>query len=278
LVPTDRQLRGEGTGASSSRIGLLLTCAVAAHPAIQSKEQSAVARLDQYRSGIASWRFFDPVGPIVVCEGSGFAEDRFRAAVDRGGESPRFEYLSFATSDASAARGKGCAELELIANALSAGDALSGVDVVLKATGRLAVLNGETLVRRLLDREPLPSVLVNLHNRLSYADSRVFVFSRPFFFDYLYPLREEIDEAAGDGAVWLEHVLARATLRHAADSGTWDLLPVAPRVRGVSGTTGERYRDSPPAQLARAARRWIKAKALGKAPNEPQRVGRPGGG
>jgi hypothetical protein len=269
LEPTDIHLNGDGS--ADRPVGLLLTCAVAPHRAIWSKQQSPLIRLDQYKAGVASWRFFDKIGPIVVCEASGYPEDQFRAAVDPSGDGPDFEYLSFTTSDESAAQGKGCAELELISNALTHSRELLRVGLIVKATGRYAILNGETFVRHLLKRESPPQALINLHSRLTYADSRVFVFTRAFFFDYLYPLRYEINDggvAAAEGAVWLEHVLARAALRHIADSGTWDLLPTPPRLRGVSGATGHRYADSAPAHFARVTRHWIKAKSLGNAPGE----------
>ena len=106
---------------------------------------------------------------------------------------------------------------------------------------------------------------------LLFGGDRNGLFTRAFFLDYLYPLRYEINEggvAAAEGAVWLEHVLARAALRHIADCGTWDLLPTPPRLRGVSGATRHRYADSAPAHLARVTRHWIKAKSLGYAPGE----------
>jgi hypothetical protein len=246
-------------------IGLLVTSAVVPHPSLTSQQRSVSARLAEYKAGLESWAFYETLGPIVVCEGSNFPEARFRAAVSANLGRPRFEYLSYPTLGA-AARGKGRAEIELMAKALDDSRSLAGVDMFLKVTGRYVIRNGESLVRRMLDQPTLPDVQVNLHNRLAYADSRVFLFSRAFFHENVYTRREEISDA---DETWFEHVLARATLANAAAGGDWDLLPLPLWVRGVAGTTGKRYRQTA-AHYARARTlHWIKGRAFGTRVRRP---------
>jgi hypothetical protein len=249
------------------RIGLLITCAVGVHSDIAAIDRSPGERIAALRRGLAGWRFFERLGPVVVCEGSGFPEVRFRAEVAAPAAS--FEYLSTATMEASAQLGKGAAELDLVAHALEHSSVLPAVERVLKVTGRYAVLNGESLVDRLLAQESLPGVQVNFHNRLSYADSRVFLFSREFFGRWLLPLKAAIrdrPEWPGDQPVWLEHVLARAALAYIADAGTWDLLPLPLRVCGTSGTTGSPYDDRLATYVRAVAAHWVKSRALGRRP------------
>jgi hypothetical protein len=230
-----------------------------------SKHRSVAARLADYRAGLESWAFYENVGPIVVCEGSNFPEEQFRNAVAPTRRRLSFEYVSRPTA-AGAARGKGRAEVELMATALSESQSLVGVDRFLKVTGRLVIRNGEALVKRILDQPTLPAVQVNLHNRLAYADSRVFLFSRTFFYRDLYPRRDQISDA---DETWLEHVLARATLAHAATGGDWDLLPLPLWVRGVAGTTGKEYRDTAVHYARARAKHWIKARALATSVDRP---------
>jgi hypothetical protein len=251
---------------TSTRIGLLVTCAVTPHAATESHERSPTERLAAYRAGFASWRFFERLGPVVVCEGSSYPEARFREEI--GAMAPAsVEYLSTATSDASAQLGKGAAELDLIAYAFEHSQLLYRVDRVLKVTGRYAVLNGEPLARKLLEQEILPGIQVNLHDRLRHADPRVCLFSQEFFSNWLLPRKSAIRDRPvrlDDEPVFLEHVLAQATLEYIAHGGAWDLLPLPLRLRGTSGTTGLPYKEG----LARYATKWathqLKSRALGR--------------
>jgi hypothetical protein len=258
--------RGEAAVSPSGRtIGLLVTGAVVPQASPASQRRSVPARLADYRAGLESWAFYEKLGPIVVCEGSDFPEHQFRAAVSPDGGAPSFEYLSYPAPE-NAAGGKGRAEVVLLARALGESRSLAGVDRFLKATGRYVIRNGESLVRRILAQPALPDVQVNLHNRLTYADSRVFLFSREFFDTSVYPRRDEISDS---DETWLEHVLARATLAHAAAGGDWDLLPLPLWVRGVAGTTGKEYGQTP-AHYARArALHWLKWHAFGTRVDRP---------
>lgn len=254
---------------TSARIGLLVTCAVTPHPAIKSSERSRTERLAAYRAGLASWRFFQRLGPVVVAEGSNCPKASFRAGIGAMAL-PSFEYLSVATSEASACLGKGAAELDLVAHALENSERLQHVDRVLKVTGRYTVLNSEPLVGRLLEQEILPGIQVNLRHHLSYADSRVCLFSREFFSNWLLPRKGAIRDWPSrfdEQPVWLEHVLARATLEYIADGGTWDLLPLPLRLRGTSGTTGHAYSDGLAAYTRERVTHWLRSRALGRRPN-----------
>jgi hypothetical protein len=130
----------------------------------------------------------------------------------------------------------------------------------LKATGRYVIRNSEALVSRIVAQPNLPDVQLNLHNQLSYADSRIFLFSRAYFDRYLYPRRGEIDDA---GATWLEHVLARAALEHIAAGGDWKLLPLPLWVRGVAGTTGKVHRETAIGYGRARVKHWVKLRSLG---------------
>ena len=251
---------------TSGRIGLLVTCAVTPHAAIKSSERTRTERLAAYRAGLASWRFFERLGPVVVCEGSSYPEARFRAEIDAIAPAS-FEYLSTATSEASAQLGKGAAELDLIAHAFEHSRLLQGVDRVLKVTGRYAVLNGEPLARKLLEQETLPGIQVNLHDRLRHADPRVCLFSREFFSNWLLPRKGAIRDwpvRLDDEPVFLEHVLAQATLEYIAHGGAWDLLPLPLRLRGTSGTTGLPYQEGFARYATRCAAHQLKSRALGR--------------
>jgi hypothetical protein len=253
---------------TSARIGLLVTCAVTPHAAIKSSERSRTERLTAYRAGLASWRFFERFGPVVVCEGSSYPEARFRAEVGAIAPAP-FEYLTTATSDASAQLGKGAAELDLMAYAVEHSRLLQRVDRVLKVTGRYAVLNGEPLARKLLEQETLPGIQVNLHDRLRHADPRVCLFSREFFSNWLLPRKGAIRDwprRLDDEPIFLEHVLAQATLEYIAHGGAWDLLPLPLRLRGTSGTTGLPYEEGLARYAIRYAAHQLKSRALGRRP------------
>lgn len=175
-------------------------------------------------------------------------------------EAPSFEYLSFPTTHASARRGKGAAELDLIMRALSDSRSLVDVERVLKVTGRYLFRNSAEVVKRLLAQSRLPQIQVNLYNSLTYADSRLFLFSPAFLRDHLYPLSGAVRD---DQGIWLEHILARATLNHLAAGGSWKLLPMPLWVEGDSGTTGRAYAQSRWSYARARAKHWIKSRALG---------------
>ena len=242
-------------------MALLVTCAVRAHPEIPTSNGNVESRLAEYGRGLASLMFYSRIGPIVVCEGSGFPEQRFRAAV-ASARTPPFEYVSLSTTGESARRGKGLAELDLIAGGLDQSEQLADSDRILKVTGRYEILNGRAIVATLLRGSALPDVQANLYNRLTYADSRFFTFSQEFFRRSLYPKRGDIDDRH---SVWLEHVLARAILSHVASYGSWAPLPYPVRAAGASGTTGAAFHASLARYSLERGKHWLKLRSLGRA-------------
>jgi hypothetical protein len=249
-----------GAEPAASKLGLLLTAAVVPHEALATFDRRPERRAAGYQSGIAAWSFFREIGPVVVGEASGLSELEFRQLTGLEAGANPFEFIPSVTGPEAAKRGKGAAELDLVAHALRQSVNLADATRIVKVTGRYVVRNAESLIGSVAGEGRVPEIAVNLHNHFSYADSRVFVFSRRFFEDYLYPLRARVDDTHG---VWLEHILADATLRAAADGLDWGMLPIAPRLTGVAGTTGASIGDSTAAHTIRRVKHALKVRALG---------------
>jgi hypothetical protein len=189
-------------------------------------------RLEDYRLALESWLSSQAAAKIVVCENSGYdlAPLRRLAAPRTGRE---VEFISFSGNQHGATRGKGYAELGIIAHAMAQSELISNSDVVVKCTGRLIVRNALRVLRSLAASDF--DIMCTLKRNLTFADSRLFAATPAFLRDYLLPRVDTIDENAG---VHFEHALASATAGALADRKCWRPFPIFPRIEGISGSDG----------------------------------------
>jgi hypothetical protein len=218
---------------------LLLTATVDPGACVFTARADPATRLADYRLALGRWIAARTFTRIVWCESSGWPLtdfDDLRAAAARGGID--LELISYQGQDFDMTRGKGYGELGVIGHALAHAPSLAGEEVaIVKVTGRYFVANAAPLLALLADPDP-PGLVCDLRENLTVADSRIFSASRHIMSTYLTPLRSLANDSQ---QVFFEHLLARAA--HAAMGAglTWALMPMVPRILGVSATRGQHH-------------------------------------
>ncbi len=218
-------------------MALLLTATVNPGDMVHTALRDPVVRRQQYLDAIRFWLQQTHL-PIVFVENSGNdLSGDFKDAV----EGNRIQFLTFEGNSGNRQRGKGYGELGCMEYGFAHSPALRGADFVFKVTGRLQIPNFGRFYRHLL-RHPGIRLLIDFKLKLSYADSRLYGFAPPFFFTYLLPYKEAVNDAAG---IYFEHVLAKAALKAIAEEYQFSALPALPRYTGTSGTYNTDYTLSP---------------------------------
>jgi hypothetical protein len=218
---------------------LLLTATVDPGACAFTVRADPATRLADYRLALSRWIAARSFSRIVWCESSGWPladlDDLRTAAAGNGID---LQLISFRGQDFDMTLGKGYGELGIISHALAHAPSLRGGEAPLvKVTGRYFVANPAPLLA-LLGRADAPKMVCDLREDLTVADSRIFAASRDIISTYLIPLRSLANDSK---QVFFEHLLARAA--HAAMGAglSWALMPMVPRILGVSATRGQRH-------------------------------------
>jgi hypothetical protein len=218
---------------------LLLTATVDPGACAFTARADPATRLADYRLALGRWIAARTFTRIVWCESSGWPVsdlDDLRSTATANGIG--LELISYLGQDFDMSLGKGYGELGIIAHALAHAPSLAGSEAqIVKVTGRYFVANAAPLVALLGTADP-PAMVCDLRENLTVADSRIFSASHQVMATYLTPLRSLANDST---QVFFEHLLARAV--HAAMGAglTWALMPMLPRILGVSATSGQHY-------------------------------------
>lgn len=175
--------------------------------------------------------------PIVFVDNSGSDISGALAGCEAG----RLECLSF-DGNRDKQRGKGYGEAEIIRYALDHSVTLRRLPSarIAKITGRLQIVNLNTIYRVHKWLFPSETVFCAINSDLSFPDSRLIIGNSRFFKTFL-PATDAIDDSAG---YYFEHALIDTLRRD--KSIAYSPFFVMPRVQGVSGSTGQVYDGARP--------------------------------
>ncbi len=205
------------------------------------KRSDSKLRLDDYKRALRLWLADPSVSRLVICENSGADLEELRAIVEDSRQYDKtIEILSFVQSSFPGHLGKGYGEMKTLSHMLDNSKVLADSAKFIKVSGRYYVRNIKPLVDYLSNHEDI-DIVCDLSENLSFADSRCFGGSVSFMRQYLCPMQEYINDS---DEVYFEHVLARAVHRAISDGKRWSLLPCAPDIVGVSGTSNIPYKAS----------------------------------
>lgn len=212
---------------------ILLTGSITPNSSSNIKLKDPATRREQYLQAV---KFYIQRTDfkIVFAENSGDLLDSFPYIPDR------IEYISFQSLPTMPDRGIGYKELEIIDFALKHSKFLKETKSIVKITGRLQVLNLNTIAAKFLKLNSNKSNLVYAHPfELKNMDSRCFFFTLDFW-PYL--------KKAGD----------RISLQYNFELSLWDAiaeykeienrnfvpLNIPLRIKGMSGSYGIKYKHS----------------------------------
>jgi hypothetical protein len=236
---------------------VILTATVAVKDASFTLRTDTTTRLNDYKQAYLKWIENPSVKSLVLVENSGFDLEMFQKIADSVPDK-KIELLSFTCPPFDGRLGKGYGESFCLQYASEHSALLKASPYYLKATGRYYLRNAHSLLNFIAEN-PEVDVVCNLTKNLTWADSRAFGGKTKFLEQYLYPLRESIDDSAH---VYLEHVLARAIHMQIGNLGRWELPPELPDIEGVSATIDISYRVNPLRALARRKLYQLKRRLL----------------
>jgi hypothetical protein len=234
-----------------------LTATVAVRDASFTLRTDTTTRLNDYNQAFLKWVQNPYVKSLVLVENSGFDLATFRKIADNFPDK-KIELLSFTCPPFDGRLGKGYGEIYCLQYASQHSKLLSGSPYYLKATGRYYLRNAHSFLR-FIAQNPDVDVVCNLTKNLTWADSRAFGGKTKFLEQYLYPLRESINDSAH---VYLEHILARAIHMQIGNCGRWELPPDLPNIEGISATINISYRVNPFRALVRRQLYKLKRRLL----------------
>ena len=189
-----------------------------------------VRKLD-YLRGLNSWLSRDVKADIVFCENSGADLSEFRDAAQRAGLSNSIRFLSFAGNSGAERFGKGYGEVEMLKHAFETLPELSRYRYIVKVSGRYVYRNPTEIIRRISGCTA--ELLCDVHNYLTYGDTRTVAFRPEIAVRHLLPYQDELDENRG---VIIEHLMAQCIHRTLISGGKWAPLPCTPVCDGMSGS------------------------------------------
>lgn len=151
----------------------------------------------------------------------------------------RLEFLIFSGNDYDKKLGKGHGEMLILKYAFANSDFIKHATSICKITGRYKVKNIQLLLTHYAKCDC--EVMVDLLHQLRYSDSRIFIANKPFFNNYLFYLKKQVDDSNG---YYFEHALQKAVLMAIMDNKSYLPFKYKPRILGTSGTENSDYNSS----------------------------------
>jgi hypothetical protein len=234
-------------------IVILLTGTIKPMNVDQLVLSSPEKREQEYLNAITKWVKLGY--PVIFCENSNFDSALINNAVKNINAS-MFEYLKFTTTVSHLGKGNG--EVEIIDYVFNNSSLVKEHTIICKATGKNYILNAGKLIKKIMSPEYANKlVIANLTRRLTWADSRIYFFTKKFYYAYWLSYSKTINEP---NKIFFEHALAKAIHTALANDEGWAITPYAPLLQGYSGTWGKKYKSNIFARIFKSAFHAVKVK------------------
>lgn len=258
LIVERELIQGSLRRAGTPRGAVLLMTATLQPPANAVARADPAARLADYAAALTFYLNMpaDVVDRIVFADNSASGTTAMRQIATSFPHDKTVEIMSFAGNDHAISHGKAYGEFKLLDIALANTRLIQPEDIVWKVTGRLKVLNLETLHRAVDGRRP--DIACDLHNvpligtgrwrGNQRMDLRLFAF-RPTVFDRVYRGVWARLSPFDDTSMYAVTMAARRVLR------VMPRFPVQVILEGVSGRHQRNY--AAPAQRLKTSIRSL---------------------
>jgi hypothetical protein len=217
---------------ANSSTCLLLTATIKVNEdVVFTARKDTSARLKDYKQALTLWLAHPDTKSVVLVENSGSDLSELREIATQA-PGKKVEFLSFTSPQFDGSLGKGYGEMICLEHALENSQLLAQSPRLVKVTGRYFLANAARFLQfaeRRRDAEIICDLLLNL----AWADSRIFAATPDFLRNYLFPLRDQVNDSQGSN---FEHVLARAVHACMANRGVWAQPPFPLEIQGVSGS------------------------------------------
>jgi len=219
------------TPAHSSTCLLLTATIKVKEDVVFTARKDTNTRLNDYKQALTLWLAHPDIKSLVLVENSGSDLSELREIANQTPEK-NVEFLSFTGPEFDGSLGKGYGEMICLEYAIEHSQLLVRSPRCVKVTGRYFLRNATDFLHFAESRHDAEIICDMLLN-LTWADSRVFAATPDFLRNYLFPLREEVNDSQGSN---FEHVLARAVHACMANRGAWAEPPFPLEIQGVYGS------------------------------------------
>lgn len=215
---------------------ILLTGCIEPNGMVQTTLNDKEVRKEQYINALNFYLQKTGYSVVFVDNSNSDISYHFKTYIQSG----RLEYLSFCGNQRKE-RGKGYGECEIIQYALDHSKMIktSKDKRIAKITGRLIVKNINIIISLHTTFSNHETVFFTINSDLSFPDSRLIIAPNNFY-SLLLNSKEDIDDSKG---YYFEHALIDIFKKHPNIS--YSPFYVMPRIEGMSGSTGEIYRNEP---------------------------------
>ncbi len=167
---------------------------------------------------------------VVFCENSNTSSEKILSLQT---SDQRLEYLTYSSEWSS--RGKAWGEIEIINLALKESNFLKQVDYIVKITGRYIITNIDEFLQGTNQVEK--EVYMNPTRNLKWADTRVIIMKKSFYYNYFIPTADATIDGKND---YMEHILVRSVLFYIYKGGQLVLWPTYPFYEAIDGTYNDK--------------------------------------
>lgn len=230
---------------NETEVCIVLTCTIDIRGVAFTERSDTDIRLADYQIALRQWLKNGYVRRIILVENSGYNLDTLKKIVAEDNVDKQVEFLSFDGQNFPRHLGKGYGESQALAYLADNSVLLGEANRFVKVNGRYYVPNINKYIEKMKSDV---EVMTDLSGFLSFSDSRVFGGSAKFIKSYLCPEGDKVNDSHG---FFLEHALARATLRAIADGMKWAPMPCTPVIDGISGTKNISFKKSWVRRVAR---------------------------
>jgi hypothetical protein len=203
--------------------------------ALKLKNQNE--RMEQYISSIRYYILNTKIKNIIFCDNS----NTYSNEIDNLKEIARtknknFEYLYFlGNTQKVIEQGKGYGEGEIINYILDNSQIIKYIKTIIKVTGRIKVKNLNLLLN--LSKKNI-NYFNTIYTNLNICDTRIYIINIEDYKKYFINGYKNVDDR---NRHWLEHEFKDIIKKN---NIKYKLFPILPNIDGISGSTGEKYKDS----------------------------------
>jgi len=176
--------------------------------------------------------------PFVFCENSDYDLTNIKQLLERTCTIP-YEVLQYEGQDFPRTKGKGYGEMQTLSFAILNSKIIDNSVYIIKINGRYFIKNIRNIISKLKGNNV--DVYADFSKNLTFADSRVFIFTKDFFSNFFQKRLKTIDDSKN---IYFEHVLANAIHESILNGSVWNMLPESPILIGFSGTNNSKYKNS----------------------------------
>ncbi len=200
---------------------------------------SEADRLNDYKETFNKWCKNELIDKIIFIENSGYDLSFFKEEAKKF-PNKKIEIISTNLNNTFEKKlGKGYGEYLCLKEVFDNSEISKDTEFFIKVTGRYYIKNYKIFFNKF--KEKNSDIYACIKSNLTYADSHVFGGSKLFFLDYVISSASLVNDSSG---VFMEHCLAKATLRAVNNNLSFNHFSIYPDIDGIIGTNNKKIKNN----------------------------------